>query len=48
MLWEECKLRVFGSRVLMKISGPMKEEVAEGWRKLHDKELHNLYVSPDN
>jgi hypothetical protein len=23
----------------------MREEVAEGWRRLHSEELHNLYVS---
>jgi hypothetical protein len=22
-------------------------EVARGWRKLHDEELHNLYASPN-
>jgi hypothetical protein len=25
----------------------MKEEVAGGWRRLHNEELHNLYSSPD-
>jgi hypothetical protein len=24
---------------------PKREEVAEGWRRLHNEELHNLYVS---
>jgi hypothetical protein len=28
------------------IFGPKREEVAGGWRKLHE-ELHNLYASPD-
>jgi hypothetical protein len=28
------------------ISGPKGEEVAGGWRKLHNEELHNLYCSP--
>jgi hypothetical protein len=27
--------------------GPKREEVVGGWRRLHDKELHNLYGSPD-
>jgi hypothetical protein len=27
--------------------GPMREEVSEGWRKLHNGELHNLYASPN-
>jgi hypothetical protein len=27
--------------------GPKREEVAGGWRRLHNEELHNLYASPD-
>jgi hypothetical protein len=30
---------------LRRIFGPKREEVAGGWRRLHDKELHNLYAS---
>jgi hypothetical protein len=33
--------------VLRKIIGPKKEEVAGGWRRLHNEELHNLYSSPN-
>jgi hypothetical protein len=33
--------------VLTKVSGPNKEEVTEGRRKLHNEELHDLYSSPD-
>jgi hypothetical protein len=33
-------------RVLRKICGPKRDEVAGGWRKLHNKELQNLYSSP--
>jgi len=25
--------------------GPKREEVAGGWRRLHNEELHNLYAS---
>jgi hypothetical protein len=25
--------------------GPKREEVRGGWRKLHNEELHNLYLS---
>jgi hypothetical protein len=25
---------------------PKRDEVAGGWRKLHNEELHNLYSSP--
>jgi hypothetical protein len=38
---------VFEKRVLRRIFGPMREEVAGRWRRLHNEELHNLYASPD-
>jgi len=41
-------LRAFPNRSLRKIFGPKMDEVREGWRKLHDKELHDLYSSPNN
>jgi hypothetical protein len=31
--------------MLRRIFGPKKDEVAGGWRRLHNEELHNLYVS---
>jgi hypothetical protein len=40
-------LRVFENRVLKRIFGPKRDEVTEGWRKLHNEELHNLYSSPN-
>jgi hypothetical protein len=36
---------VFENRVLRRIFGPKRDEVAVGWRKLHNEELHNLYSS---
>jgi hypothetical protein len=36
---------VFANRVLRRITGPMREKVAEGWRRAHNEELHNLYGS---
>jgi hypothetical protein len=39
---EEHRLKVFENRVLRGIFGPKREEVAEGWRRLHNEELHNL------
>jgi hypothetical protein len=38
---------VFLNRVLRGIFGPKREEMAGGWRRLHNKELHNLYPSPN-
>jgi hypothetical protein len=43
---EEHRLRVFENRVLRRIFGPKRDEVTGEWRKLHNKELHNLYSSP--
>jgi hypothetical protein len=34
-------LRIFENRVLRRIFGPKREEVAGGWRRLHNEELHN-------
>jgi hypothetical protein len=44
---EENRLRVFQNRVLWIIFGPKREEVAGGWRRLHNDELQNLYASPN-
>jgi hypothetical protein len=38
-------MKVFLNRVLRRIFGPKREEVAGGWRRLHNEELHNLYAS---
>jgi hypothetical protein len=43
----EHRLRVFENRVLRRVFGPKREEVAGGWRRLHNKELHNLYALPN-
>jgi hypothetical protein len=37
---------VFENRVLRRIFGPMREDVAGGWRKLRNEELRYLYTSP--
>jgi hypothetical protein len=38
---------VFENRVLRRISGPKREEVAGDWRRLHNEELHKLYALPN-
>jgi hypothetical protein len=45
-LREEHRLRVFENRVLRRIFGPRRDEVAGRWRKLHNEELSDLYSSP--
>jgi hypothetical protein len=44
---EETKLKMFENRVLRGIFGPKRGEVAGGWRGLHNKELRNLYATPN-
>ncbi|KAJ4444030.1 hypothetical protein ANN_05819 [Periplaneta americana] len=46
-LKEKHRLRVFENKVLRKIFGAKRDEVTGEWRKLHNKELHALYSSPD-
>jgi hypothetical protein len=46
-LREEQRLRVFENRVLRKIFGPKGDEVTGEWRRLHNKELTDLYSSPN-
>jgi hypothetical protein len=40
---EEHRLRVFENRVLRKIFGPKREEDGS-WRKLHNDELHRIFL----
>jgi hypothetical protein len=37
---------VFENRTLRKILGPKRDEGMGGWRKLHNKELHDVCSSP--
>jgi hypothetical protein len=38
---------MFVYRVLRRILEPKRDEVTGGWRKLHNKNLYNLYFSPN-
>jgi hypothetical protein len=46
-LREEHRLRVFKNRVLRRIFGPNRDEVAGEWWKFHIEKLHILYLSPN-
>jgi hypothetical protein len=41
-----CETWSFTLRVLRRIFGPKRYEVAGEWRKLHNEELRDLYTSP--
>jgi hypothetical protein len=43
---EEHELMVFEKSVLKPIFGTKREEVAGGWKRLHNQKLHNLNSSP--
>jgi hypothetical protein len=45
-LREEHGLRVFENKVQKRIFGEKLDKMTGGWRKLHNKELPNLYSSP--
>jgi hypothetical protein len=44
-LREEHKLRVLENRVLREIYGSKTDTVTGKWRRLHNKELYDLYSS---
>jgi len=44
-LSEEHKVSVFEDRVQRRIFGPKRDEVTGEWRRLHNKELYDLYSS---
>jgi hypothetical protein len=39
-------IALYSKRVLRRIVGPKRNEVAGGLRKVHNEELYNLYSSP--
>jgi hypothetical protein len=40
-------MRVFENRLLRRIFGPKMDGIRGEWRRLHNKELHALYCSPN-
>jgi hypothetical protein len=46
-LREEHRLRVFENMLLRMIFGPKRDEVTGDWRRLHNEELNDLYLSPN-
>jgi hypothetical protein len=46
-LREKHRMRVFENRVLRRIFGPKRDGVTGEWRRLHKKELNDLYASPN-
>jgi hypothetical protein len=46
-LREERRLRVFENRLLRRIFGPERDEITGKWRRLHNKELYDLYSPSD-
>jgi hypothetical protein len=40
------RVRLFENRVLRRIFGPRREEMAGGWRCRRNEELHNSYAQP--
>ena len=47
ILREERKLRVSECMVLRRMFGPRSDELTGEWRRLHNKELNDLYSSPN-
>ena len=43
----ERRLRVFENRVMRRVFEPKRDEVTGEWRKLHNKELRDLYSLPN-
>jgi len=42
---EERRLRVFENRLLRRVFGSKRDEVTGEWRKLHNEELRDLYLT---
>ena len=47
ILRDEHRPRMLKNKVLKEIFGPKRDEVTGHWRKLHNEEFHDLYLSPN-
>jgi hypothetical protein len=47
ILTKKRTLRVFENKVPRNIFGPKRDEVTGQWSRLHNKDLHALYLSPN-
>jgi hypothetical protein len=41
------RLGVFENRAFERIFEPNRDEIIQDWRKLHNKDHHNVYFSPN-
>jgi hypothetical protein len=48
MIREEHRIKVFENGVLRRMFGPKREEVARGWRSLHDLEISSVLLGRSN
>jgi hypothetical protein len=46
-LREESRMKVFQNRVMSRVFGSKRDDVTEEWKKLHNKELNDLYSLPN-
>jgi hypothetical protein len=42
--WEEHRSRVFENRMLRRLFGPSRKEVAGGWRRMYIEEHHQILL----
>ena len=47
-LREERRLRLLENRALRRLFGPKRDQVTGEWRRLHNEEFNDVYLSPNN